>query len=181
MTHPHTPHSMRRSGVIAFAVASATCGVCCGSANAQDRNLVAIDVGRCLELASPDERLACFEAQANDALRSERNEPDAPAPAGVPARDSQQPPPAVDAARLPQEDAQTEWVGNITSLRERMPNRYLITLDSGEVWQQQVAERYPLRVGQRVRVYQTQWGNAQRLQADGVKGFIQVRRVPDSR
>lgn len=177
MTHPRTPHSMRRSGVIVFAVASA---VCCGSANAQDPNRVTIDAGRCLELASPDERLACFEAEANDALRSERNEPDAlaPAVAGVPSRDSQQSPPTVDVARLQREDVQTEWVGTITSLRERMPNRYLITLDSGEVWQQQVAERYPLRVGQRVRVYQTQWGSDQRLQADGVKGFIQVKRVP---
>jgi len=52
----------------------------------------------------------------------------------------------------------------------------VITLDSGEVWQQRGGDRYPLRVGQKVRIYQTRFGT--RLQADGVNGFIHVFRVP---
>ena len=71
---------------------------------------------------------------------------------------------------------QSEWVGSVTALRQREPNQFVITLDSGEVWQQRGADRYPLRVGQKVRIYQTRFGT--RLQADGVNGFIHVFRVP---
>ena len=82
------------------------------------------------------------------------------------------------AAAKPAADAPaSEWVGTITSLKLRAPNQYLITLDSGQVWSQQVAERYALRVGQRVRVYESKWGSSKRLEADGVKGFIQVELV----
>lgn len=70
-----------------------------------------------------------------------------------------------------------EWIGSITSLRERIPNRHLITLDTGQIWEQAFNERFALRVGQRVRIYQTRWGAHYRLEADGVKGFIQVDRV----
>ena len=89
--------------------------------------------------------------------------------------------PTVAVARVPPQnaaaDAPSEWVGTITSLKVRAPNLYLITLDSGQVWSQQVAERYALRVGQRVRVYESKWGSSKRLEADGVKGFIQVELV----
>ena len=83
-------------------------------------------------------------------------------------------------ARQQQSAADTpasEWVGTITSLKLRAPNQYLITLDSGQVWSQQVAERYALHVGQQVRVYESKWGSSERLEADGVKGFIQVELV----
>ena len=40
-----------------------------------------------------------------------------------------------------------------------------------------VPQRYPLRVGARVRIYSTGWGEAYRLSAEEVNGFIQVERV----
>ena len=70
---------------------------------------------------------------------------------------------------------QTEWVGTITALREREPGQYVITLDTGSVWQQRGADRYPLRVGQHVRIEESRMGL--RLRADGVNGYIHVGRV----
>ena len=101
---------------------------------------------------------------------------------GVPPAGQQQSAPTVAVARVPPQNAAAdapanEWVGTITSLKLRAPNLYLVTLDSGQVWSQQVAERYALRVGQRVRVYESKWGSSKRLEADGVKGFIQVELV----
>jgi hypothetical protein len=147
------------------------------AALAQEQDRVTIDARRCLELASPDQRLACFETEVGEA---QNRGPTAPA-VSVPAPSSQPSAPTVDVANLPEQRApasapdQSEWVGNITSLRERAPRQYLITLDSGQVWQQQIAERYPLRVGQRVRIHKGRFGV--QLQADGVNGFIRVERI----
>lgn len=165
---------------------------------AQDSGRVTIDASRCLEIESADERLACFERQVGEARAPERNDPPAPAPRATPQAATppvgvppvatpQAAPPAtptpdrtVDVADQPQRDradAQGEWVGSITALRQRLPDRWVVTLDNGQMWEQQLAERYPLAVGQRVRVYQSRWGEAYRLQADGKNGFIQVTRV----
>ena len=180
MTRYPNPLHARRPGVMVCVVAHAVCGLAYLEATlAQEQGRVTIDARRCLELESPDERLACFETQVDEAQSRGST---APATAGVPAPSPQQSIPTVDVAAPPGQgtpaDApgQSEWVGNITSLRERAPNQYLITLDSGQVWQQRLAERYTLRVGQRVRIYQSRFGL--RLQADGVNGFIQVERVP---
>jgi hypothetical protein len=86
----------------------------------------------------------------------------------------------LETARVPRQDDaanRTETVGQITALEERLPNRYVVTLDTGQIWEQRIAERYALRVGQRVRIYATRWGESHRLEADGRKGFIQVDRV----
>ena len=182
-----TPQCWCRPGIIVRLVASASCTIgCFQSTLAQDSSHVTIDAGRCRALESPDERLACFEAEVDAALIGELREsaPQPPAAASAPPQGSQQSLPTVDVAGLPRQDApadapgQSEWVGNIASLRERAPNQYLITLDSGQVWLQRLAERYQLRVGQRVRIYQSKFGSGHRLQADGVNGFIQVDRVP---
>ena len=167
---------------MAAIVAQAACSLASpDAALAQERDRVTIDARRCLELESPDERLACFERQVDEA--SSRGSTPA-ASAGVPAPSPPQSttPTAVDVADLPREDAargaapsQSELVGYITSLRERAPNQYLITLDNGQVWLQRLAGRYTLRVGQRVRIYHSRFGL--RLEADGVNGFIQVERV----
>jgi hypothetical protein len=145
---------------------------------AQEPSQVTIDAERCREITSPDERLACFEKQVEEA---QRRQPASP-PANVPSAGGvQQPVPTVDVAGLPptggstDKPGQTEWVGTITELRQREPGQYIITLDGGSVWQQRGAERYPLRVGQRVRIEESRLGI--RLQADGVNGFIHVGRV----
>ena len=116
-----------------------------------------------------------------EAASEERSESARPGAAGapLPANNSPLPRqrPRACRANAAADAPANEWVGTITSLRQREPNLYLITLDNGQVWAQHVAERYALRVGQRVRVYQSKWGSSQRLEADGVKGFIQVELV----
>ena len=162
-----------------FVVVQTICSLACLEATlAQEPNQVTIDASRCREIESPDERLACFEKQVDEARSRGTTSPAAAAapPAGAP-----QPVPTVDVADLPgtggnaEKPGQTEWVGTITALRQREPDQYIITLDGGSVWQQRGAERYPLRVGQRVRIEESRLGI--RLQADGVNGYIHVGRV----
>jgi hypothetical protein len=150
--------------------------VCVASSFAQTNGLVTIDARRCADIESPNERLACFEAQVDEAAK----QPASPATSTAGATQSTaSAPPAttqVESARVQprQTREQTEWVGSIASLRERIPYRYLITLDTGQVWEQAVNGRFALRVGQRVRIYRTRWGSHYRLEAEGLNGFIQV-------
>jgi len=181
----HRPPPQRPTATVRL-MALASCILYFAPALAQDpAPRVTIDAARCVELASPEERLACFDAQVESASSGERSEAASPAPAaaGVPPAGQQQSTPTVAVARVPPQNTAAdspanEWVGTITSLKLRAPNQYLITLDSNQVWLQRVAERYALRVGQRVRVYESKWGSSKRLEADGVKGFIQVDLVP---
>jgi hypothetical protein len=77
-------------------------------------------------------------------------------------------------AEAPEAD---EIVSRVQSLRETVPNSYIITLENGQVWRQMRPQSYPLRPGQDVRIYGTRWGTASRLTADELKSFIQVERV----
>lgn len=70
-----------------------------------------------------------------------------------------------------------EFSGTITDLRETIPDRWVITLDNGQVWQMNQSKRYPLRVGLDVRVYPTRWGPSYRLSAPDHGGYVQVRRA----
>jgi hypothetical protein len=147
---------------------------------AQEVDPVTIDARRCIGIESPAERLACFEAQVDDALDEGNNQTDSPAApvvAPAPASSESAPPKVVEVQGDRAASSENESVGTIASLRERAPNQYLITLDNGQVWQQRFGQRYPLRVGQRVRIYDSTFGSDQRLQVDGVNGFIQVDRV----
>lgn len=169
----------RRLGVTAFVVAQLICSLAHTHATlAQEPDQVTIDASRCREIPSPDERLACFEKQVEEARVQG---PTSPVSTTVPPAGAQQPVPTVDVAGLPAaggaaaKPGQTEWVGTITALRQREPDQYIITLDGGSVWQQRGADRYPLRVGQRVRIEESRMGT--RLQADGVNGYIHVGRV----
>jgi hypothetical protein len=186
---PDTKSQRRRWPGVALQLVGCAICIICQSTLAQDSRDVTIDASRCRALESPDERLACFEAQVDAAITGEGRESDSPAPApapaaaSVPPQGSQPSVPTVDITDLPRQDIsadaprQSELVGNITSLRARAPSQYLITLDNGQVWQQRFAERYPLRVGQRVRIYQGKFGSGLRLQVEGLNGFIQVDRV----
>ena len=125
---------------------------------------VTIDVSECVNLPSPEQRLACFEAQVETA----RTAPPAAAPAAAAAPAGQglgqEPPdpPDIHAA--------------VAELKETVPNSWLITLDNGQVWRQTVPERYALRVGSPVRIYFSRW-RAYRLTNEQLRGYIQVERV----
>lgn len=132
---------------------------------------VSVDVSECVKLTSPEQRLACFEAQ----VESSRSAPAAtstspPAPESSSSRekdkdrdDRDEPPPADIEAR-------------IAEIRETVPNSYVITLDNGQVWRQTVPKAYPLQPGHAVRIYYSRW-RSYRLTNETLKGFIQVERA----
>jgi hypothetical protein len=195
MTRHHHPRRTGRPFGVTWLVMSAGCALACADgALAQNPGSVTIDARRCLQLTSAEERLACFESQVHDALGegrerrdTARTEPPAAAET-APARQAE-PPPARQAeprrdrrnrgADATEAASGTEIIGTIAALAERVPNQYVITLDNGQVWRQSVPERYPIRVGQRVRIYPGRWGssNRYRLAAEELGGFIQVERV----
>jgi hypothetical protein len=150
MTQNPNPQRARQRGVTACVVAQAVCSLAYLEVTlAQEQDRVTIDARRCLELAAADERLACFEAQVGEAQSRGSPTPAtaaAPATEGTPATaatavapapSSQQSIPTVEVASLPAEGApadapgQSEWVGSVTALRQREPNQFVITLDSG--------------------------------------------------
>jgi hypothetical protein len=137
--------------------------VAIGAAAAQ-----AVDVSECVKLTTPEERLACFETQVEDA----RNSP-APAPATSGSQNNGSTEFGADGDGEP---AVEEIEARVTDLRETVPNSYLITLDNGQVWRQTVPKMYALREGSPVRIYYSRW-RTYRLTNDQLKGFIQVERV----
>jgi len=175
MRYASKPRRAHRSRVLECLLVSAAFAGVLASASSQEAGNVTIDAQRCMQIESAAERLACFESEV-------RTAPAAPAPSAVPPR-------TVDVGVAPAQAAPTTAastaapagpvsVGNITSVQAREPNRYLITLDNGEVWEQRVAERSPRPlVGQRVRIEPSQWGVHRRLYIEGLNGFLQVQRV----
>jgi len=169
-----TKRGLQTSGMALFASALVT-----QLAAAQ----VSIDVSACVDLTTPEERLACFEAQVEAA--GDASAEAAPAATGAPARSA--PPEAAPAAtgapaaasrdRDEDNDAPPpDIIAKVAELRETVPNSSLITLDNGQVWRQTVPENYPLRPGSDVRIYYSRW-NAYRLTSPALRGFIQVERV----
>ena len=67
----------------------------------------------------------------------------------------------------------------IASVQQREPNRWLITLESGQVWYQSNSQRFRLVKGMAVRIYPSPLRGSYRLARDDGKetGFIQVERV----
>ncbi len=262
--------------------ATAATVLLCGlqGASAQDTDEITVEIGECIEIEAPVERLACFASQVEQALNaseaaesgdgaeqenapaadepvvetipSEPAETERPAPAEAsraepasPAVASEQPgdsagedtepaSPTAETARSDDSDgqepepeaavavavavvpdanaaadaedlnwferrrarraaraaereaqeraaaveaAENEIRATITALRQRGPNSWLITLDNGQIWDQVRPQWYPLRPGQQVRLYPTNWGSSYRLSALERGGYIQVTQV----
>jgi hypothetical protein len=157
------------------------------------------DLSECVDLESPEERFACYEARRDAVLEERERAASTSAPEARPP--DPEPPPAEAAATAPdstaapgsadsesaaqadegdaglKRDLPPEVRATITALRETVPNSYIITLDNGQVWRQMRPKWYPLRVGHEVRIYPTGWGTSYRLSAIGISGFIQVERA----
>lgn len=135
----------------------------------QDTREVTVDVERCLDLESAEERQACFGAEVDQVLQ-ERGPAEAAvsAPGGEADRDRE--------ARERDSD-DVEYLGTIVEMREYLPSAYVIRLDNGQIWEQTEPKRYPLRPGLEVRIYPTRWGSRYRLTGLDTGGHIQVRRV----
>ena len=77
-----------------------------------------------------------------------------------------------------QEKAQaSELIARVAEIKEFDRNRFLITLDNGQVWEQINSKRFALAEGDEVRIYSTRWGSSYRLASLSHKGFIQVQRL----
>jgi len=107
-----------------------------------------------------------------------------PAPATTAAAPPQTVPAATSASVSPQTapapssaSAPPEIVATVTDLHETMPNAWQITLDNGQVWRQNLQQRFALKTGQRVTLHATKWGSSYRLTTESLNGFIQVERV----
>jgi hypothetical protein len=239
-------HSVLRGGYVALAAIAVCIGV--RGARAQDAvPSVLIDVGDCVNLKSPGERLDCYERHVEAAKRSSEASPapapqasatsahtdavaaapppappvNAPAPAAAsaaaatlaatavatatapspgpaPSVTSVSAQPSTPPATLPtaseqsspadntglqnrsQRSTQTappDIVATVTEVHETVPNAWLITLDNGQVWRQDIPQRFSLKPGQRVTLRGTKWGTSYRLSAEAQNGFIQVERV----
>jgi hypothetical protein len=181
MTKNSASHVRRRA--IAVCIAISASALARFELLAQENDRVTIDARRCMELESPDERLACFEAQVDDAGDGARKQSSSPPVDDASPRSERRSTSPAEVARSQRRDndrdapARSERVAKIAALEQRARDRYLITLDTGDIYEQRFPERYALRVGQRVRIYRSQWGDSERLQADGVNGFIQIVRV----
>ncbi len=164
--------------------------------SAQDAGNVTVDVRDCVELESAAERLACFGAQVDAAIEAHGAAESDDVSAESQGREADRGQPAngetlgtseiraagsaethvVDESRK-SEAAEDEYHGTITALRERVPYAYVITLDSGQIWEQVEPKKYRLRPGLEVRIYSTKWGQSYRLSGEDTGGFILVRRV----
>ena len=162
--------ALRIAGVAAVVASAAAIGLASAQASGP---AVSVDVSECVKLTTPEERLACFEAQVEGAKAPGAAAGAAPAPA---ASGSQSSEPAEFGTGGDQEPQVQEIEARITDLRETVPHAYLITLDNGQVWRQTVPKMYGLREGIPVRIYYSRW-RAYRLTNDQLKSFIQVERV----
>ena len=104
-----------------------------------------------------------------------------PAPAAPAPSTAAQVTSAEDAhSNQPHRDAQgapPEILATVTELHQTVPNAWLITLDNGQVWRQNIPQRFALKPGQRVTLRGTKWGSSYRLSAEALNGFIQVEQV----
>jgi hypothetical protein len=246
------PTGLRVAGDVAlrrvFVVSTAVIAACLGLQIACAQNAtpsVVIDVGDCVSLKSPGERLDCYERHvaavkqppgaspapptsapatavpAHNEAVSVSSGPAAPltapasgaapaaaaavAAAAVTAATAAPSPPtaaAVTSVSAPpasapattaqaasadsahsnpsRRDAQaapSQIVATVTELRQTVPNAWLITLDNGQVWRQNIPQRFALKPGQRVTLNGTKWGSSYRLSAEALNGFIQVEQV----
>jgi hypothetical protein len=163
------------------------CGMM-ASSSAQNSDALNVDLAECVALESEEARFACYQervdaalAHEDDGVAVESESAAAPSRPATPARRAAEPARAPAAATRANEAAveqePEEILGTITALRERTPNTWVITLDNGQVWHMNRPKRYPLRVGQDVRLYQTGWGSSYRLTAPEHGSFVQVERV----
>ena len=163
---------------------------------------VMIDASDCIELNRPIERLTCFEDRVEAAKQAPASRPprtDLPVvsiPRNTASQPQQaQPEPAPDPQTATntgnsveddfgildntdnRKDRGQELVARITGIKELNPNRHIITLENGQVWEQTATKRFALATGDEVRIYPSRWGNSYRLGSMSHNGFIQVRRL----
>ena len=74
------------------------------------------------------------------------------------------------------DNGKEELFDRIKELR-KIPNGWIVTLESGQVWRQMYSKKYNLEVGQQVKISPTMWGDAYRMSVSKLGSFIQVERI----
>jgi hypothetical protein len=67
-------------------------------------------------------------------------------------------------------------VDRVVEARRVEPTKWLLTLQSGQLWRQSVGKSYVIRPGDTVRISPSAWGSDYRLSVEGRRGYIQVTR-----
>jgi hypothetical protein len=138
----------------------------CVPALAQQAADTTADISRCMDIKESAERIRCYDALADEVrARKPASEEKVQSFGKEPAR-------VVDS-----DEGRKELHDRIEELRTTPTGRWIVTLASGQVWQQSVTGSYNLRKGMDVRIFPTRFGNGYRLSAQGLKGFIQVQRI----
>jgi hypothetical protein len=70
-----------------------------------------------------------------------------------------------------------ELIATVAELKELNRNRFIITLENGQAWEQMETKRFVLAEGDEVRIYPTRWGGSYRLSSQSHRGYIQVQRL----
>jgi hypothetical protein len=139
---------------------------------AQQASDTTVDIARCMDIPESAERIRCYDALA-DQVRARK-----PAPVKEAAVESFGKGKDPDAARVVDtEEGRAELHDRIEALRQTPTGRWIVTLASGQVWQQTVSSTYMLRTGMDVRIFRSRFGNGYRLSAQDLNGFIQVQRI----
>jgi hypothetical protein len=176
MTNIGTKRGLRITGLAALIASTAAV-----QSIAAQIDSVVVEVGECVDLPSPEQRLACFEAQVEAARNAPPAAAAAAAPAAAAAAASSSTAPEDFGLREPEpkevRELPPEIHAKVVELRETVPNAFLITLDNGQVWRQtQPRYDYALRPGSVVRIYASRWRSF-RLDSPQQRGYIQVERV----
>jgi hypothetical protein len=173
----------------AWSTAVVVCALLCGVAVAQSSGDTAAAIEACARIADQVARLDCFDKLARPAPGRSVETPPIPAPpaaVGPSQSSAAAPPTAADTApaSVPSkrearaaERAEREVMSSVTALREIQPGRVEVTLANGQVWRQTYSDSYNLLVGHEVKIYPSGFGQAFRLTATELRGFIQVERV----
>ena len=147
----------------------------------------------CLGLTDNLARLTCYDnlargRQSNDTAQAQQpastpvatNTAVAPTPAPAPAVASEPTPVAEfgqPAARVePDAEGAEILIDRVVEARRVEPTKWLLTLQSGQLWRQSVGKSYVIRPGDTVRISPSSWGSDYRLSVEGRRGYIQVTR-----
>jgi hypothetical protein len=141
----------------------------CAPVLAQQTTGTTVDIARCMDIKESAERIRCYDALADEV----RARPPAPAGEEDVQTFGKKPPARV----VETKEDPPELHDRIAALRQTPTGRWIVTLASGQVWQQSVSTSYNLRSGMDVRIYRTRFGNGYRLSAQGLNGFIQFQRI----
>jgi hypothetical protein len=173
----------------AWSTAVVVAALLCGVAVAQSSGDTAAAIEACARIADQVARLDCFDKLARPAPGRSVETPPTPAPpaaVGPSQNSAAAPPTAADTApaSVPSkrearaaDRAEREVMSSVTALREIQPGRVEVTLANGQVWRQTYSDSYNLLVGHEVKIYPSGFGQAFRLTATQLRGFIQVERV----